>query len=77
MNLKSGVARLLDRGGAGRKLRRSRAAETAPQPMRRKNPGSACGFSLSMGSVLSARLLDLMLAGHRGSSLASGAHGLF
>ncbi len=24
-----------------------------------------------------ARLLDLMLAGHRGSSLAGGAHGLF
>ena len=48
----------------------------APTHAEKKSRFSA-GFSLSMGSVLSARLLDLMLAGHRGSSLAGGAHGLF
>ena len=43
MDLKSEVARLLDQGGAGLKVPRSRTTETAPQPMRRKNPGSVRG----------------------------------
>lgn len=67
MALKSEVARLLDQGGA-ETSEIENDGNRAPTHAEKKSRFSA-GFSLSMGSVLSARLLDLMLAGHPGSSL--------
>ncbi len=67
MALKSEVARLLDQGGA-ETSEIENDGNRAPTHAQKKSRFSA-GFSLSIGSVLSARLLDLMLAGHSGSSL--------
>lgn len=64
------------RGGGPETSEIAGGGNRAPTHAEKKSRFSA-RFSLSMGSVLSARLLDLMLAGHSGSSLAGGAHGLF
>lgn len=74
--LKSEVARLLDQGGRAESSEIENDGNRAPTHAQKKSRFSA-GFSLSMGSVLSARLLDLMLAGHCGPSLGGGAHGEF
>ena len=77
MDLKSEVARLLDQGGGGAESSEiENDGNRAPTHAEKKSRFSA-RFSLSMGTAMSARLLDLMLAGHCGSSLAGGAHGQF
>ena len=76
VDFKSEVARLLDKGGGPETSEIAGDGNRAPTHAEKKSRFSA-RFSLSMGSVLSARLLDLMLAGHSGSSLGSGVHGEF
>ena len=61
MDLKSEVARLLDQGGGGAESSEiENDGNRAPTHAEKKSRFSA-RFSLSMGTAMSARLLDLML----------------